>query len=556
MLLNLYIKNFAIIEEINIDFEKGLNILSGETGSGKSLVLKAIGLLKGERFNKDYIGSFSNNTIVEATFSSNEILNNLLQANEYDIDENLILTRQFSDTSSITKVNNRACNIKFLATLSKYLFDIHGQHSSLEILDKSNYIDIIDKFDAKTIEHKNLLSTNLAKVKNLVEENSKLDLTPEEVEREKDLLKFQIKEINSFDFSNYDEERLNKEYKKLSNQKELIDGTNQIIDIISQSNKNITLKELAHSVYEKLDDYSKYDEELTTLTSDALNIRELINDLSSSIENYSYSLEIDEERVQIIEDLFSSFQVLKIKYGRDTEEILSYLSNIEARYEIISNIESKRNSIQKEISKIEIENKEIATKLSNIRKNIITKLEKDIVVELNEMNMNYIDFEIYIEKKDEITKDGFDKIDFLISTNKGQELKSLSQVSSGGETSRFMLALKSVLSENEEIDTLIFDEIDTGISGKTADIVGNKLKKISKNLQLIVISHLAQIAAKSDSHYLISKNIINDKTRTSVNKLDKDEKVYEIARLISASDITDKSLSTAKELVEENKNYD
>lgn len=552
MLLNLYIKNFAIIKEINLDFEKGLNILTGETGSGKSLLLKAISLLRGDRFSKDYLGIFSNQTLVEATFTSNNKINDFLLANEYDIDDNLIITRQFTETSSITKINNRACNVKFLNAISKELFDIHGQHSNLEILDKSNYIEIIDKFDDSTIEYKAQLSKNINRIKKLNEENSLLDLSPEEVEREKDLLNFQINEIKAFDFTNYDEDKLNKEYKKLSNQKELISGTNQILDILSQSNRDNTLKELACSIYEKLDDYSEYDDELAELTSEALNIRELINDLSTSLEHYSYSLDIDEERVLIIEELFSDFQNLKLKYGRDKEEILSYLSKIEQRYEVIANIDAKRENIEKEISLLDNQNKKLAKDLSNMRNTITQKLEKDIVLELNEMNMNYIDFKISIEKKEEITKDGFDKIDFLISTNKGQELKSLSQVSSGGETSRFMLALKSALSEKEEVETLIFDEIDTGISGKTADIVGNKLRKISNNIQLIVISHLAQIAAKSDNHYLISKDIVDDKTKTNVEKLDKDGKIYEIARLISGSDITDKSLSNAKELMEEN----
>ncbi|MFM1524513.1 MULTISPECIES: DNA repair protein RecN [Helcococcus] len=552
MLLNLYVKNFAIIKQININFDNGLNILSGETGSGKSLLLKALSLIKGERFSKDYIGKFDLKTIVEAVFTSNDGINNLLLENNIDVDENIILTRIFDQNSSVTKINNRACSVKFMSQIANLLFDIHGQHSQLVVLDKSNYISLIDKFDKTTDILKNSLSENLKTLNKLNDEISKLEISDDELEREKDLLKYQINEIESFNFNEYDEDKLNKEYKKLTNQTELINGTNAIIDAVSQSNKSLSVKEIINMLYDKLLDLERLDSDLKDLTSDILNIKELVYDFSRNIENYSYTLDIDEERIQVIEDIFSAFHVLKLKYGKTPEEILEFLESIKSRFNILNNIEKRRNELENEISKINNENKKIANELTSKRKHIISELEFKIINELSEMNMLNIDFKIQLNKSEKISKNGHDDIDFMISTNKGQELKSLSSVSSGGEISRFMLALKAALIDKEDLSTIIFDEIDTGISGKTADIVGNKLKKISKVCQLIVISHLAQIASKSDTHYLISKDIENDFTITSIEKLNYDGKVKEIARLISGIDITQNSIDAAKELLKEN----
>ena len=421
MLVNLYVKNFAIIKEINIDFEKGLNILSGETGSGKSLLLKALSILKGERFNKNYIGVFGDKTIVEAVFYTNQTINKILEENDIDIDSNIVLSRTFTENSSITKINNRACNIKFLGEISSLLFDIHGQHSNLVVLNKNNYISLIDKFNEKTDEYKLKLSNNLRRLQLLNKENQDLNMSDDEIEREKDLLTYQINEIENFDFDSYDEDSLNKEYKKLSNQSELISGTNSIINFLSESSRIPSFKEMSQILYDNLVDLENLDEDLNTLVSDALNIKELIKDLSEQIERYSYSLDIDEERIQIIEELFSSFQVLKLKYGRNSEEILGFLEENKKRYKIVSNIHARREEIQKDIDDIKRENIDISKKLNEIRKDIIKYLETKIINELNEMNMQYIDFKIDIKINDKITKEGFDEIDFLISTNKGQE---------------------------------------------------------------------------------------------------------------------------------------
>lgn len=554
MLLNLFVKNFAIIDEINIQFKNGLNVLSGETGSGKSLLLKSLSILKGDRFSKEYIGIFSNQTIIEAVFNSNDKINSILQQYDIDIDENIILRRIFDKSSSITKINNRACSAKFMSQITEMLFDIHGQHSQLIVLDKSNYISIIDKFNPETIKLKETLSENIKLISSLNKQNEDLNISDDEIVREKDILKYQINEIETFNFDNYDEEKLNNEYKRLSNQADLISGTTSILETINTSNRDSSLKEMINGIYDKMLDLEKFDNDLKLTTSEVLNIRELIYDLSKNIESYSYGLEIDDERLQLIEDTFSAFHVLKMKYGKTPEEIQDFLKRIKKRYEDLSQIDKIRKNIENKINTIINENTQIANKLSYLRGEIIEKLEKRIVAELNEMNMQNILFKIKQDTNSKINKDGQDNIDFMISTNKGQELKSLSLVSSGGEISRFMLALKAVFIDYEEVNSIIFDEIDSGISGKTADIVGNKIKKISKKCQLIVISHLSQIASKADSHYLLFKETNEATTSTSIVELDYNGKINEIARLISGSDITENSLQTAKELIKENVN--
>lgn len=549
MLVNLHIKNFAIIKEIDIEFEEGLNVLSGETGTGKSLILKAVSFLKGERFNKDYLGKFSDKTVIEAIFTTNEKLDSILIENGFEVNENIIISRTFTDSSSISKINNRASNIKILSQITDLLFDIHGQHSQLIVLNKSNYIDLIDKFEPSTKNIKLNLAKNLKEIDKLIIKKSQLNLTDDKIEREKDLLKYQINEIERFDFDNYDEVKLNNEYRKLSNQTALIKGTDNIITAINDSNRSDSFFDMSSSIYNMSVDLSILDPEFTEITSDALNIRELIRDLSNKVEQYSYTLEVDDERLSIIESIFSDFQNLKLKYGRNEEEIIEFLKSIKQRYNELANITKNLENIDKKINELNKENIKSSNDLTLIRSEIIKNLEYSIISELKQMNMQHINFKISMEKLEKIRYSGQDDIDFLISTNKGQELKSLSQVSSGGEISRFMLALKSTFIDKDDIGTIIFDEIDTGISGKTADIVGDKIKDISLNTQLLVISHLPQIASKATHHYLIEKNINGNNTVTSIKKLGKNDRIKEIARLISGSNITNNSIESAKELL-------
>ncbi|MGF0039179.1 DNA repair protein RecN [Peptoniphilaceae bacterium SGI.131] len=551
MLINLSIKNFALIKEANIDFEDGFNIISGETGAGKSILLNAIALLKGGRFNKNFLGNFSDETLIEAIFSSNEKIDSILVENGIQVNENLIIHRRFTEKSSVTKINNQAVNLSILGQISDILFDIHGQHSQLIILNKANYVNIIDSFDASILNLKTDISKNLRDIRLLEKDYESFDMSEDEILRQRDILTYQIEEIEEFDFDSYDEEAFNSEYKKLSNQTEILEGINKSLYIINDG-KNQSLKDMLNYLDELLSDISDFDKSLEDYSSKLIGIKEEVYDLARELEHYSYSLDVDEDRILEIERIFQTLQNLKRKYGKNIDDIVAFYEDARKKLFRLKNIENEKQTIYNSIEKLKRENFKLAEAIHSKRLAVIKRLEGDITSELNEMNMNYILFKIELSKLDKVGEDGFDSVDFLISTNKGQELKSLSQVSSGGEISRFMLALKAVLADNDKVETLIFDEIDTGISGKTANIVGQKLKKISNVRQLLVITHLPQIASQANTHFLISKKEVESKTLSSISKLDYDDRVREIARLISGQDITDLTISSAEELLKFN----
>lgn len=549
MLTNLYIKNFALFDELSVDFDEGLNIISGETGSGKSILINAMSLLLSGRINKNYMGKFSKETIVEASFSINEELKKKLYSYDIKASDNLIITRRFTKTTSTVKINNRPINLSVLEDLSQSIMDIHGQHSQLVILNKSNYIKIIDSFNENTDKLKSELKDNINKLKEFNEKLDSMDLDEDQVLREIDILQFQIDEIESFDFKNFDEEDLNKEHKKLSNLTEIIDGVKLIQSIFNEGYQRSSLKDDLNQVYSTLLDINEFDQPLEEYTSRIIDIRELVNELSRDLDSYYYSIDLDEERLLEIESIFSKIQVLKRKYGPDIKDILSFLKEAKERLSELQNIEQIREKLYLLMDKINKSNRELSDKLSKIRKTIIADLEDRMIIELNQMNMKNLSFKILLEKKDMIDELGQDQIDFLISTNKGQDMKSLNKVVSGGEISRFMLALKAVLADSERVQTIVFDEIDTGISGYTADVVGDKLIKISKKRQVIVITHLPQIASKADSHYLIEKKVYDDITKSNIKKLDYEDRTKEIARLISGANITQSTLNSALELI-------
>ncbi|MDO5027070.1 MAG: DNA repair protein RecN [Tissierellia bacterium] len=549
MLTNLYIKNFALFDELSVDFDEGLNIISGETGSGKSILINAISLLLQGRINKNFIGNFSNETIVEASFSLENDIKDKLETYDIKADDNLIITRRFTKTSSTIKLNNRPINLAILEDIGQSIMDIHGQHSQLVVLNKSNYLKIIDSFNEKTILIKQALKNNMASLKKLQEKLETIDLNEDEVFRETDILKFQVEEIEAFDFKNYDEISLNKEHKKLSNLTDILSSIKFIQSILSDGYHKSSLKDEINEIYSKLLDVNEFDEDLKAFTSRILDIKDLINEFSRDVDSYFYSIDLDEERLAEIDQIFSNLHVLKRKYGPEIEDILAFLSRAKERLIELKDIEEIRAKILIEIDKINKKNKHLSQDLTEIRKNIISFLEKSMIEELSQMNMTNLSFKILLEDKGDIDETGQDQIDFLISTNKGQDMRSLNKVVSGGEISRFMLALKAVLADSEEVQTIVFDEIDTGISGFTADVVGDKLVNISKKRQLLVITHLPQIASKADNHYLIEKWTDDKFTKSSVKKLNDQDRIKEVARLISGANITDSSLNSASELI-------
>lgn len=560
MLLELSIKNFAIIDDLKVSFTRGLNLLTGETGAGKSIIIEALGIVLGGRGNKRLIRDQEKPTVLQALFSVDNLeeLRPLLDQYGIHVEENnlLIITREISiDRPSISRINDKTVTLTVLNEVSSQLVDIFAQHEHQSLLDVNNHKVLIDSFGDNDF-HK-LKSEIYSLYQAYTREKQrleKMDKSPREREREIDLLKFQIQEIDLANLSDYDEDNIEKEYKKLSNVKDISVGLDRILELFSSSqfdhpsifnfiNENISI----------LEDLAEFDKDLKDYLEDLKETYYNLQDLHNSLLNYVDNIYIDNSRLDFLSERLDEVNRLKDKYGNSIQEILNYRNKINEELEELINYEEEIEKINRQVKKYKKELYNLSKKLSTKRKNIAKTIERQIIKELRELNMQDIDFKVNFKENKNLGVDGIDLIEFLISTNPGEDLKPLSKIVSGGEMSRIMLAFKSVLADYDNIPTLIFDEIDTGISGRTAQVVGEKISNISKNHQVISITHLPQITALADSHYLISKIIKNQKTLTQIEKLNKKERIEELARLLGGVDVTSTTINHAKEMIEMSK---
>lgn len=552
MLKELSIKNFAIIDDINIEFDEGLNLLTGETGSGKSIIIDALGIVLGGRGSKDLIRSGEEKAIIEALFFINDDIREILH--EYGIDDEglLIISKEISlNYPSISRINGRPITISALSKITSKLVDIFGQHEHQSLLNVSNHQLIIDSFGNN--EHHELLKEINIKYELYKKEKQKLqemNTTSYEREREIDLLKFQIDEIEDAKLTSKDDSDLEGEYRKLSNMMDIINGLTEAVSVFSDSDyETKSILDLVDRNINILNSVHVFDKKLDPLLSRLKESRYELQDISRELNLYLEGLELDEDRLSYIEERLNLVNRLKKKYGSSIEKINEYKTKINYDYERLINFEKEIEKINKAIKEYENILLLKSNKLSELRKSVALELEKKIASELLELNMGKVIFKVNFEKKLEFSSNGLDKIEFLISTNPGEELKSLSRIVSGGEMSRIMLGFKSIIADKDRMPTIIFDEIDTGISGRTAQIVGEKISKISRNHQVISISHLPQIVALADSHFVISKNITNNKASTVIKRLNEEERINEVARLISGVDMTETTINHAKELL-------
>lgn len=554
MLQELYIENFVIIDKVSIEFSPSFNVITGETGSGKTILVNALKLLLGDRFQKNYIGNYSKKSIVEGKFiiESKDKLNKFKEMG-YELEDGvLIVTREVSKSnSSFNRINGRNVTLNFLKELMEDLIDIHSQNENQTLLKKSNYINILDSFNPeKTKPVLSQLELNLKELKVLKEEKESLDLSSEEVDREKDILKFQIEELSSMDLENLDEDELENELRLLSN----MDNIKTSIGEISQTLRNDEFGqfEVLSSINEimgELENLSKLDLELKPLFDRIESSYFELEDIYNEIQNYGERLYFDEERLEYLNESLRKITELKRKYGPTIKDLIEFRDKSLKRLETLNSIEKNISTLDKEIEKVYSNCRLLSEELTKIRKIQGEKLEEDILNNIKNLNMPNAEFKILFEENEEITKKGKDNIDFYISTNVGQKLMPLSKVASGGELSRIMLALKTSLASIDNVDTLIFDEVDTGISGRTAILVGEKLQKISKVRQIITISHLAQIASLASFHILIEKNEDQESTISNIRAIDNDERIMEISRLIGGVDITDTTIQQAKDML-------
>lgn len=557
MLKELSIKNFAIIDDVKVEFTYGLNLLTGETGSGKSIIIEALETVLGGRSSKDLIRSDKDEAFIEALFFINDEIKPLLKRYNFDFDENiLVLTKEISkDYPSVSRVNGRPITLSDLKKITTKLVDIFGQHEHQSLLNITNHQIIIDSFGDN--EFNDLINKIGELYEEYTTENKKLEklsISSYEREREIDLLKFQIDEIEDAFLTSDDDENIENEYNRLSNVVDITTGLNEVYGMISNSNyENISIIELMDKSISILNNISKYDKELVSNLDELQGIRYSLQDISRSLNYYVENLEIDGERLIFLNERLDLINKLKKKYGSTVSIILGYKENINEQYDKLINYEKQIERIQKNLEDYEVKLNKYSSVLSNKRKNIALMLENMLSKELSELSMENVKFKVNFEKKNNFSSTGIDNIEFLISTNPGEPLKPISKIVSGGEMSRIMLGFKSIIANNDKIPTMIFDEIDTGISGRTAQVVGEKIKRISKNHQVISISHLPQIAALADSHYEISKEVINGKAQTKINKLSDDERIIELARLLGGVNVTETTLQHAKEMIEMSK---
>ena len=555
MLSELFIDNFVIIKRNHIYFQPGFNVLTGETGSGKSLILEAINLLLGKRADKDIVGRFSDKTLIEGIFDLDKKNKKILENNGVLFDENdnkLIVSRSITHKSSTLRINGRVANLTILREISPILIDIYNQGDSNAFMNKANYIYLVDNYgnDKETSDLRKMIKALVKKKNDYLVKYNNLDLTDEEISRERDLIKYQIQEIEEIDLLSIDEEAIDEEYKRLNSLNELRQAIGKTMLILDNDDfDQASVSNMVSMGISELSYYTDLDTKVSDFYDRLSAINDEITDLYSDLDSYEQSLVIDPERAQELEDLTNHLFNLKRKYGSNIGEILNYYDNISQRMKELDEIEDLRDNLDKIIEDLDQKLESKGRELSEIRKKKSKIIEEKINKSIRELNIKNGEFKIIIDKKENIDSTGFDDVDFLIKTNKGEELKSLSKTASGGEISRIMLAFKEIFADFDNVDTMIFDEIDTGISGRTAQIVGEKILDISKKRQIISISHLPQIASLANNHILIAKEDVGDFTISSTKKIEGKERTEEIARLIGGVNITDITYKSASEML-------
>ena len=554
MLINLSVKNFAIIEDVNISFKSGLTVLTGETGAGKSLIIDSISLLLGERANSEMIRNGEEKATITGLFDfNNKRLSAYLDSLDIEhIDNKIEVNRTISNTKNVIRVNGKVISLNELKIIAKYLADIHEQFDMVKLLNKENYLDIVDGFKYDLInEYKDIYLSSLEKLKEKEKEYQSLVNQINDIKAKRDSYEYALKELTSFDLKEGEEEEIDEEI-------ELLNNFDKIYELLQESKEIIEKDSLSdiYSIKENINKLSKYQ-------SEYVEVYEKINDHYYELEaiyedliKKTDRLDYDPKRIDDLIERKNSLSQLKKKYGKDTKELIEYQETLEKLLQSNEDLDISLKEKRDELSAQYDETYGYALNLSKVRQEVSLNIEKELMNNLKDLSLSSI-FKIVIntQKKDDnlslsiFNENGIDDIDFYIETNIGEGLKPLSKVVSGGEMSRIMLAIKVLFIKSQKISTVIFDEIDTGISGEIAQKVALKIKEISLNTQVITITHLPQVASLSNSHIKISKEVKGNRTFTSIKELSLDEKIYEIALMISDGKVSEKQLEYAKEMV-------
>ncbi|RGG09741.1 DNA repair protein RecN [Coprobacillus sp. OM08-19] len=545
MIESLYIENFAIIDQVQIDFQSGMTVLTGETGAGKSIIIDAIGQLIGQRSQPSFVKNGADYAFIEGVFSSNKEIDKILLDNNFPIDEHLVISKKINhDGKSAIKINYRNSSQLLLKKIMSQIVDIHSQFETHQLFNESYHLKLLDNFIGnELIDLKKEYLTLYQTYKNL---NQKyLSLTKEELTDEQlDFYLAQLKEIEELDLENFDEEEFLKErnnllnYEKnsqhIKNYKALMDSSKGIMDLFKQS-----LSELS---YLEIDDIKHNYDQLYDLyyTVDGIN-QDIYDQFSQSY--------FSEERYNEVQDTFFKLNKLKRKYGQTIDAIIDFKNSLIEKIKLFKNRDQMIENINLKLKETENQLIYYAKKISILRKNKALELEKEVKYILNQMYLQQVQFKFDFQIND-FNDNGIDNVKIVVSTNSGQPLQPLQKIASGGELSRIMLAIKAVSQNSKDGGTIIFDEADTGVSGKVAESIGHVMKKISKKQQVICITHLAQVACFANNHLFIEKEQMDNTSKVHVRLLNEKESVYELAKMISGKEITQQSIDHAKKLKE------
>lgn len=559
MLVNLHVKNFAIIDEIDVDFGKHLNILTGETGAGKSILVGSIAIALGARISSEIIGSHGEYAMVELVFTveNEETIRALKEMDIDPEDGQIVISRKITGNRSINKINGESVSVSVIKKVSALCIDIHGQHEHQSLLHKEYHLNVVDKFagkEAYCLQEK--IEEKYNEYRKLLSEMESGGSSPEERARELSFLQYEKDEIENACLVEGEEEELEEQVRKMTHASAIVEALGRVNEYTGDS-VNGCATGISQAIRQILS-VSGLDESIESMQNQLLDIENLLSDFNHDLSDYMQNFAFDEFELVKMESRLDQIRNCQTKYGRTYDEIMKHLQNVTEKIEKYSDYEIFLEQCNKNKEQLENQLDDLCEKLTKVRKKAASKLEKSITETLQDLNFEKAIFQVKIQPMSAFSAKGKDDIEFLISTNPGSPLYPLSKIASGGELSRIMLAIKTVFADVDQIETLIFDEIDVGISGRTAQKVSEKMSIIGKDHQVICITHLPQIAAMADKHFVIEKKLLGDETKTDIRSLKEQESQEELARMLGGVQITDAVLANAiemKQLANQQKQY-
>lgn len=552
MLQNLHVKNIALIDETEVDFGQGLNILTGETGAGKSILLGSVGLALGGKYSSDLLRNGAENGLVELTFSvdDGQIRQKLEEMDIIPDDGMVTLTRKFTGSRSISRINGETVNTGKLKEAAELLIDIHGQHDNKTLLQRKNHLVLLDLFGRKEIAPiKSEMSKCYKEYRAICKKEEETSLNDEERRRELSLYEFEVHEIEEAALRENEDEELEETYRRMTESRKITDAVAQTYRYTcedSSANAGDCLTRAIRAFREA----AEFDEEGDRLCALLMDVDSLLNDFNRELSEYASKFEFSEEEFKETEERLNLINHLKAKYGSSVSDVLAYCESKRHRIEQLNDYDAYIKQIEEEKEKALKKVERVTKKLHDVRNRYKTVFADEICIHLKELNFLDTRFEIHLKDAGQFSANGKDEAEFYLALNPGEPVKPLENIASGGELSRIMLAIKTVLADAEDTPTLIFDEIDAGISGVTAAKVGEKLKLIGKSRQVICITHLSQIAAVADSHFLIEKSAENESVKTRIRLLNEEDSVKELARILGGDKITSSIMESAREIKE------